>query len=119
MSPRRPRMRLLVIGDFCWHNGSSHVIREYVRHARHAEMEIAVSRQFGKRDRVIARRLPCCDDITWATHVLVVLEVAPLLSERDLGRLDRAVPRSRRAVIDTDGHWGSRVAVGEDDNTSP
>lgn len=118
MRRRRP-IRLLVVGDFCWHNGSSHVIREYVRHARLADMEIAVSRQFGKHDSVIARRLPFCDDITWATHVLVVLEVTPLLSDSDLARLDRAVPRSRRAVIDADGHWGSRVAVDDDDNTSP
>jgi hypothetical protein len=116
-APRR--MRLLVIGDFRWHNGSSHVIREYVRHATLADMEIAVSRELGKRDGVITRHLPYCDNLNWATHVLVVFEGFPLLSGSDIERLDRAVPRSRRAVIDADGHWSSRVAVDADDNTWP
>jgi len=112
-------MRLLVVGAFRWHNGSSHVIREYVRHAALAEMEIAVSRELGKRDNVITRYLPYCDDLDWATHVLVVFEGTPFLSSGDIERIDRAVPRSRRAVIDADGHWGSRIAVDDDDNTWP
>ena len=112
-------MRLLVVGDLGWHNGSSHVVREYVRHAADAGVEIRVSSQFGKRDEVIAGLLPFCDDATWATHALVVYEGFPYLSGEDVERLDAAVPRDRRAVVDADGHWGDRVAVGDDDNTWP
>src|SRR5688500_4345740 len=112
-------MRILVIGDFRWNSGSSHVIREYVRHAPGLGMEIAVSAQFGSRDEPITRELPYCDDLGWATHLLVVLEGNPFLNTEDLEQIDRVIPRSRRAVVDADGHWAPVTRVRDDDNTWP
>jgi hypothetical protein len=118
MSPSRA-IRLLVIGDFRWHSGSSHVIKEYVRHGPSVGMEIAVSRDFGSHDAVITRHLPYTDEIGWATHALVVFEGNPFLSASDIERIDQVLPRARRVVIDADGHWGRQVVVDEDDNTWP
>jgi hypothetical protein len=112
-------MRLLVVGDFRWNSGSSHVIREYVRYAPAAGMEVAVSLEFGSRDEPITRELPYCDDLGWGTHLLVVFEGNPFLSTEDLERIDRVIPRSRRAVVDADGHWAPATPVGDDDNTWP
>jgi hypothetical protein len=112
-------MRLMVIGDFRWDSGSSHVIREYARHAPAQGIEIAVSSTFGSRDEQICRDLPYIEDLKWATHLLIVFEGNPFLKDDDLERIDRVVPKSRRAVVDADGHWGSIAQIGEDNNTWP
>src|SRR4051794_8196968 len=98
-------MRLLIVGDFAWNNGSSHVIREYVKHAPALGIEVALSAEFGSHDEEIARELPYCENFKWATHMLVVFESNPFLSTKDLELIDRVIPRSRRAVVDADGHW--------------
>lgn len=112
-------MRLLVAGDFRWNSGSSHVIREYVKHAPSAGIEVAVSGELGSRDEPITRELPYCHDLGWATHLLVVFEGNPFLTEEDLERIERKIPRSRRAVVDADGHWAAAIRVGDDCNTWP
>ncbi len=112
-------MKLLVAGDFRWDSGSSHVIREYVRHAPDLGIEVAVSSGFGSRDDRVSGLLPYRDDLAWATHLLVVYEGRPFLSEQELAAIDRTFPRDRRAVIDTDGHWGPVVSIAEDNNTGP
>ena len=113
------RIRLLIVGEFGWNHGSSQVVHQYVRHAAAADMEIAVARRFSKCDLEVTRRLPLRGDIRWATHLLIVMEAWPSPRHEDLERIDRIVPRHRRAVVDTDGHWNPRVAVGDDDNTWP
>jgi hypothetical protein len=112
-------MKLLVIGDFSWDNGSSHVIREYVKCAPALGMEIAVSSEFGSHDKAITGELPYSSELSWATHILIVFESNPFLSTKDLERLDTFVPRSRRAVVDADGHWAPLTSVKDDDNAWP
>ena len=113
------RIRLLLAGEWGWDHGSSHVVREYVRHAAAADMEIAVARRFSKCDPRVMRHFPLRGDLRWATHLLIVLEAYPSPGHELLELIDGIVPRHRRAVVDTDGHWSSRVAVGDDDNTWP
>jgi hypothetical protein len=112
-------VKLLVIGDFAWHNGSSHVIAEYMRHGPSVGIEVAVSSEFGSRDDRIMGHLRYCDDLRWATHLLVVCESRPLLNEEELNQITIAIPRHRRAVIDTDGHWASSTEVDGDNNAWP
>lgn len=112
-------MRLLVAGDFRWNSGSSHVIREYVRHGPAVGMEVAVSVELGSRDALISAELPYCADIGWATHLLVVLEGNPFLKEKDLEKIERVIPKSRRAVVDADGHWAPATRTADDDNMWP
>ena len=111
--------RLLVLGEFSWFSGSSHVIRAYANHGPALGIEVAVATRFGSRDGRISRLLPLCDDPGWATHALIIYEGNPFLSEADLAALDRVLPRSRRAVVDTDGHWAPTTVIGDDDNTWP
>lgn len=112
-------MRLLVAGEFAWNCGSSHVIREYVRHASTAGMAIKLSSQFGSHDDEMLRELPYCDDLSWATHLLVVLEGNAFLTDQNLTTIARALPRSNRAVLDADAHWCPTVNVGTDSNAWP
>lgn len=112
-------IRLLVAGEFKWHCGSSHVIREYVRHGPSAGIEVKLSARFGSRDSAMWRALPYCDDLSWATHLLVVLEGNAFLTAADLAIIEHAFPRSRRAVIDADAHWCPYVDIRTDNNGWP
>src|SRR5579871_2959063 len=112
-------MRLLVAGEFSWFSGSSHVIREYVDAGATLGLEVAVWTGAGSRDETIQHKLPFRDELSWATHLLIVYEGHPFLSAEQIDRIDSVIPRSRRAVIDADGHFAPYTPVGDDDNAWP
>ncbi|MEU0924597.1 glycosyltransferase [Streptomyces malaysiensis] len=108
-------LRILFAGVFHWNAGSSHMIAEYARVASAAGCEVGVSSQLSRLDGTVDAHLPLVDDITWATHLVLVFESRQFLSTQQR-ELCEAVPRRRRIVLDPDGHWGPYVTVGADDN---
>lgn len=112
-------MRLLIAGEFRWNCGSSHVVKEYIRFGSKQGLDIRVATAFGKSDAGTRRELHYCDDLAWATHLLVIFEGNPFLTESDLSVIERHFPRSKRTVIDADGHWSPLIQVGTDNNGRP
>lgn len=109
------RPRILFAGVFHWNAGSSHMIAEYSRAASTAGCEIGVSTQLSCLDGTVNVHLPLVDDITWATHLVLVFESRQFLSTEQR-ELCESVPRQRRIILDPDGHWGPYAIAGVDDN---
>lgn len=107
--------RILFAGVFHWNAGSSHMIAEYARVASASGCEVGVSSQLSRLDGTVNGHLPLVDDISWATHLVLVFESRQFLSPEQR-ELCEAVPRQRRIIIDPDGHWGPYVTAGADDN---
>ncbi|ORT59193.1 glycosyltransferase [Streptomyces sp. CB03238] len=107
--------RILFAGVFHWNAGSSHMIAEYARVAQAVGCEVGVSSQLSRLDGTVNAHLPVVDDITWATHLVLVFENAQFLSLQQR-ELCEVVPRQRRIVLDPDGHWGPQVCAGVDNN---
>jgi hypothetical protein len=107
--------RILFAGVFHWNAGSSHMIAEYARVASSVGCEVGVSNQLSRLDGTVNVHLPLVDDLTWATHLVLVFESRQFLSTRQR-ELCEAVPRRRRIILDPDGHWGPYVAADLDDN---
>jgi hypothetical protein len=107
--------RILFAGVFHWNAGSSHMIAEYARVASAVGCEVGVSSQLSRLDGTVNAHLPLIDDITWATHLVLVFESGQFLSPQQR-ELCEAVPRERRIVLDPDGHWGPYVTAGVDNN---
>lgn len=107
--------RILFAGVFHWNAGSSHMIVEYARVASEVGCEVGVSSQLSSLDGTVNVHLPLVDDLTWATHLVLVFEGRQFLStvQRELCE---AVPRCRRIILDPDGHWGLYVTADQDDN---
>lgn len=114
-----PLIRLLVVGEFAYSSGSSNIVREYVRAGPSAGFEVRIAAGFGHSDRRVRAELPYEPDANWVTHALVIYERRPFLDERALAALERVVPRTRRAVVDCDGHYAPLVRVDGDDNAWP
>jgi hypothetical protein len=112
-------MRILFAADLRWGSGSSHVVAEYVRVAGGLGAEVKVAAPLGSSDEQIRHLLPYEADLTWATHLVIVLEGNPFLDVRTVEQIDRAVPAHRRLVIDADGRSLPVVRVGLDDNVGP
>lgn len=110
--------RLLFAGDFHWNAGSSHMIAEYARAALTVGCEVAVSTELSRLDDQVADHLPMVDDVSWATHLVLVFEGRQFLDERRLN-LCETIPRSRRIVLDPDAHWGPHVVDGPDQSGGP
>ncbi|MEV7955318.1 glycosyltransferase [Streptomyces sp. NPDC088141] len=110
--------RILFAGVFHWNAGSSHMIAEYAKAACEVGCEVGVSTQLSSLDGTVNAQLPLVDDITWATHLVLVFEGKHFLTAQQR-ELCETVPRHRRLVIDPDGHWGPYVAAGPDDNAGP
>ncbi|MFD1660143.1 hypothetical protein ACFSL4_18555 [Streptomyces caeni] len=109
------RPRILFAGVFHWNAGSSHMIAEYARVASASGCEVGVSSQLSRLDGTVNGHLPLVDDISWATHLVLVFESRQFLSTQQR-ELCEAVPRQRRIIVDPDGHWGPYVTAGADDN---
>ncbi|MDX2531921.1 glycosyltransferase [Streptomyces scabiei] len=107
--------RILFAGVFHWNAGSSHMIAEYARVASASGCEVGVSSQLSRLDGTVNGHLPLVDDISWATHLVLVFEGRQFLSTQQR-ELCEAVPRQRRIIVDPDGHWGLYVTAGVDDN---
>lgn len=107
--------RVLFAGVFHWNAGSSHMIAEYARVASATGCEVGVSSQLSRLDGMVNVHLPLVDDLTWATHLVLVFEGRQFLSAQQR-ELCEAVPRGRRIIVDPDGHWGPYVTADLDDN---
>jgi hypothetical protein len=111
-------IRIAFAGDFHWQAGSSHMIAEYARAADTVGCQVAVSTQLSRLDGSVDAHLPLVDDLTWASHLVLVFEGRQFLDTR--GRdLCEAFPRHRRIVLDPDAHWGQPVTCGADDSAGP
>jgi hypothetical protein len=111
--------RILFAADLRWGSGSSHAVAEYVRVAGACDAEVKVASAIGSRDDQVSRLLPYENDLSWATHLVIVLEGNPFLDARSVEQIERAVPAHRRLVIDADGRSLRPVRVGLDDNFGP
>lgn len=111
--------RILFAADLRWGSGSSHALAEYVRVAPARDVEVKVACTIGSRDEQISRLLPFADDLSWATHLIIVLEGNPFLNTRLMEQIERTVPAHRRLVIDADGRSLPLARVGQDDNFGP
>ncbi|WP_409473420.1 glycosyltransferase family protein [Streptomyces sp. HC307] len=107
--------RILFAGVFHWNAGSSHMIAEYARVASEVGCEVGVSSQLSRLDGTVNVHLPLVDDLSWATHLVLVFEGRQFLSTEQR-ELCEAVPRCRRIILDPDGHWGPYVTADLDDN---
>lgn len=76
--------RILFAGVFHWNAGSSHMIAEYARVAQAVGCEVGVSSQLSRLDGTVNAHLPVVDDITWATHLVLVFENAQFLASSSL-----------------------------------
>jgi hypothetical protein len=113
----RQTPRILFAGQFNWHAGSSHMMAEYAKAAPEVGCEVGVSSQLSWLDGEVDSHLPLVDDITWATHLVLVFEAVQYLSLPQL-ELCAGVPRHRRFVIDPDARWGPYVTADADHNSA-
>jgi hypothetical protein len=109
--------RILFAGNFHWNAGSSHMITEYAKAADSVGCEIGVATPLSRMDAQVPAHLPIVDDVAWGTHLVIVFEGRQFLTNRQIEICEK-IPRSRRLVIDPDGHWGPYIRLGRDDNAS-
>ena len=112
-------MKIAFVGEFGYNNGSSHAVYNYCRVGERRGHEISVSTEFGSRDEYIIKSFPLCRHLSGMDRVVFVFEGNRFLTEQDLKRIVKLIPRSRRVVLDPDGRGNGTVIVGDDSNHDP
>jgi hypothetical protein len=107
-------LRIAFVGRFYWHNGSSHALLGYARAAQRLGYDLRVS-TLGIVDEIVRGMVPVAEP-DWKPDVMVLIFEERFLKSESSNMIERLVPRSRRLVIDPDGHYSPPMSVGCDTN---
>jgi hypothetical protein len=108
-------LRILFVGCFRYNSGSSHALLGYARAAKRQNYDLRVS-SLGVLDQPIREKVRVADR-DWTPDLMVlVFESEQFLTVEDIRRIEQAIPRKRRLIIDPDGKFSDTVQAGSDTN---
>ena len=110
-------MKIAFVGNYQYNCGSSNALLGYVKAGEILGHDVRVS-EFGYIDRIIRRSIPVAKRNWEANLLVIVYESYPFLSDIDIDKIVRYIPRSRRVIIDPDSKYLEPHTF-EDDTNHP
>lgn len=108
-------LRIVFVGHFLYNSGSSNALLGYARAARERGHEVRIS-PLGLVDDIVPTQVPFAEHASRPDLMVIIFESYQYLADHALEAIERAVPRSRRLVVDQDGKASQPVVAGPDIN---
>lgn len=109
-------MKIAFVGEFGYNSGSSHAVYNYCCAGSKLGHEISVSTEYGSLDEYVLKSFPLCTNLVNVDRVVFVFEGNRFLTNEEVNRIVKVIPRYRRVVIDPDGRGNQTVFSGDDSN---